>query len=90
MRVAAAVCALAGLLAVVAGLPGLSDLPPIESIPLARSRLATPIAFPKTPPIRATPPFISTAETPIAFGPWHLATLKRWYLPEPDDPQMGS
>ena len=62
---------------------------PPESIPLPRSRVATPISFPTTPPIRATPMFVSTEATPFFFSDWHLKTLMRGYMPPRPTPDIG-
>ena len=85
MRVAATVAAVIGLLMVVAALADGGPGP--EPIPLARSRVATPVRLPHPPPIRSTPMFVSTRATPDRFTAWHRRTLMNFYVvpsPTPD------
>lgn len=91
MRLSVALfAALLGCWLCVAGWPAFS-VEPIDSIPLPAASLATPIAvIGKPPPLRSTPFFVSTQGTPTFMSNWQMATLKRWYLPDPDRGQMGS
>lgn len=80
------VASIVGLLLVAASC---DEGPPAEPIPLAISRVATPVHFPHTPPILVTPFFVSTVSTPSRFTAWQRRTLMDYYIAPQPTPDMG-